>query len=247
MKIIHCSYHKCLTVYYSSVMGKVFGAPSMDGKGYKHFNSLVGDFYNNVTNLQGASVNNHCLDLERLGDNFKISRFIRDPRDLVVSGYFYHKRGAEQWCNINNPTELDYKVVNGAIPPCLNGGAYSEYLSSVSEEDGLIAEIDFRQKHFESMRHWPEDDLRIRVFKYEDMIGNEWNTFRELFRFYGLNVFQTALGLFFMDRYSAKKQQGKRRHIRNVKSKQWREYFTPKVEEYFNSKYSDVLKRYNYS
>jgi len=85
--LIHCSYHKCLTVYYGRIMKAVFNRCLSWSSGYRHFNSHLEDFYQAFSKHRIASVNNRALDLERLGQ-FRISRFVRDPRDLVVSGYF---------------------------------------------------------------------------------------------------------------------------------------------------------------
>ena len=114
-QLIHCSYHKCLTVYFGRVMKAVFNRCLPWSGGFRHYNSHLRDFYTGFERDRVSSVNNRCLDLERLGD-FRLSRFVRDPRDLVVSGYFYHRRGAEAWVNIEGPTERDWYFANAAVP-----------------------------------------------------------------------------------------------------------------------------------
>ena len=139
--LIHCSYHKCLTVYYKRVMDAVFNRCQPWRRGYRHYNSHLEDFYAGFRKDRVASVNNRALDLERLG-RFRISRFIRDPRDLVVSGYFYHRRGAEPWTTIESPTAEDWYFANGVVPDALrdSGRSFSQYLQSMPEEEGLLAE-----------------------------------------------------------------------------------------------------------
>lgn len=247
-KIFHCSYHKCLTVYYSRIHNTLYNKILKYTLGYKHFNSLIDDFYNNFHHYKVTSINNHALDFNRLGSDFRISRFIRDPRDLIVSGYFYHKRGAEPWCNIINPKIDDWKVVNGCLPEEMTHGfSFSSYLQSLNTEDGLIAEINFRKNHFTSMRSWPDSDHRIKIFRYEDLIGNELDVFRELFSFYGLAWPEKRLALFLTNYFSARKQTGKTPHIRNARTSQWKEHFTPKVISYFEQHFGDLLERYNYT
>jgi hypothetical protein len=215
--------------------------------GYRHFNSLIEEFYQESANYRIASVNNHALDLQRLGDDFRVTRFIRDPRDLVVSGYFYHKRGAEAWCNIINPGERDWEVVNGCIPEKMGGAhSFSSYLQSLSKEEGLIAEIDFRSNHFHSMEQWPVADSRIKLLRYEDLVGNEWQTFAEMFSFYGIPWPEKRLGLSLANRFSAKKRVGQTQHIRNPKAGQWKEHMTPAIRRFFKQKYGELLERYGY-
>ena len=129
--LIHCSYHKCLTVYFGRVLGGIFNRCLPWSAGYRHFNSHLEDFLAAFPTLRVASVNNRALELERLG-RYRLSRFIRDPRDLVVSGYFYHRRGAEAWTRIDSPTEHDWAFANGRIPDELRarGGSFAEYLSA---------------------------------------------------------------------------------------------------------------------
>jgi len=172
---------------------------------------------------------------------------MRDPRDLVVSGYFYHKRGAEAWCNIINPKEEDWKVVNGSLPANMGEGySFSSYLQTLSKEEGLMAEIDFRRKHFDSMLQWPISDPRIKLFYYEDVIGNEGEIFAELLSHYGISWLERWVGVILADRFSAKKQSSKTKHIRDPKAGQWEQHFSPKVRNYFEQQYGDLLKRYGY-
>ncbi|MCG8469630.1 MAG: hypothetical protein MJB57_15730, partial [Gemmatimonadetes bacterium] len=108
--LIHCSYHKCLTVYYHRVMDYLYNRILRFSHGYHHFNSRIDQFYAESPRYRVVSLNNQSLDLDRLGD-CRVTRFIRDPRDLVVSGYLYHKRGAENWCNRDHVSGDDWEGV----------------------------------------------------------------------------------------------------------------------------------------
>ncbi len=243
----HCAYHKCLTIYFSRVMSSLYNRVFRRSGGYRQHRSLIEDFYSEVGSRRVMGVNNHVLDFSRLGDDFRISRFIRDPRDMIVSGLHYHRRGAEKWCNITDPTEQDFAVVNGELPEAMQPGmTYATYLQSLNEEQGLIAEIDFRKRHYQSMTDWPEDDGRIILFRYEDIMGNEVDVFKKIFDFYELPWLERKFGAYFADRFSAKRQRGKMRHIRDPKPNQWKQKFTPAVEQYFNDQYEGLLRRYGY-
>ncbi|HYW34289.1 MAG TPA: sulfotransferase domain-containing protein [Balneolaceae bacterium] len=247
-QLIHCSYHKCLTAYFGSVLFGVYNVVFLRTMGgYKHFNSRIDSFYKQLDKYRVVSVNNHSIEADKLGNNFRISRFMRDPRDLVVSGYFYHKRGGEAWCRVVDPTERDWNVVNGSVPPDMpEGHSFMSYLQSLGEEEGLKAEIDFRKKHFESMLQWPLSDPRIRLFYYEDILGNEARIFDELLRHYEVSAFEHRIGKWLAAYYSAEKQNGRSTHIRNPQPGQWRYHFTPEVEIYFNEKYGGLLEKYGY-
>lgn len=245
--LVHCSYHKCLTVYFKRVFSNIYNRPGRLLSGYKHFMSWIDAFHEELDNYTVASINNHALDLSRLGDDVRITRFVRDPRDLVVSGYFYHKNNPERWCNIVNPTHKDFSIVNGVVPDDMGPGqTYTSYLQGLSKENGLIAEIDFRHRHFESMRQWPESDPRIRIYRYEDILGNERKIFHDIFCHYGISFPRRALGTITAERFSANRQVKTAKHIRNPASGQWREHFTDRVNDYFDRRYADILSRYGY-
>lgn len=248
--LIHCSYHKCLTVLYGRVMTGVFNRCLVWSPGYRHYNSHAADFYDGFHAHRVASINNRALDLERLGDyspEFRISRFLRDPRDLVVSGYFYHRRGAEDWTTIQAPTADDWYFANGQVPEGLHkaGTSFAEYLQAIPEEEGLLAELEFRALHFESMAQWPTEHPKIATYRYEDIVGAEAAVFRELFAFYGFSPLERGLGNWFVKRYSL----GRRRadpHVRNPASGQWRKHFTPRVRQAFNARHAGLLEQLGY-
>ena len=244
--LIHCSYHKCLTVYFGRVMKGVFNRCLPWSKGYRHFNSDLEDFYRSFALHRVASVNNRALDLSELG-SFRISRFIRDPRDLIVSGYFYHRRGAEPWLRVASPTEADWYFANGCVPEGMraSGLSFAGYLQSLNEEEGLLAELEFRQGHFESMASWPRDHPDIVTFRYEDIIGDEAAVFSGLFSHYGISALERQLGMWFVKRHSFSRKAGDP-HVRNPASGQWRKHFTPRVRQAFDSKFAGLVELLGY-
>ena len=244
--LIHCSYHKCLTVYYGRVMDAVFNRCLRWSPGYRHYNSHLADFYEGFRAHRVASVNNRALDLERLG-RFRISRFIRDPRDLVVSGYFYHRRGAEPWVTIASPTDDDWYFANGYVPEGLKASksSFAQYLQLLPEEEGLLAELEFRKLHFESMAAWPKEHPDIAIYRYEDILGDEAAVFRSLFEFYGSSPLERRLGEWLAKRYSLKRR-AKDPHVRNPAAGQWRKHFTPRVKRAFDAEYSGLVARLGY-
>jgi hypothetical protein len=243
--LVHCSYHKCLTVYFRRVFHGVFNRCLPLGPGYRHYNSHLDAFYEGFERDRVSSVNNRLLELERLGD-FRLTRFVRDPRDLVVSGYFYHRRGAEPWTLIERPSEADWYFANGVVPAGMReaGTSFASYLSELDQEQGLLAELEFRQAHFDSMAAWPEHP-HVRTFRYEDVLGDEQRVFDELFGFLELTPLERRLGRWFVRRY-ALKGPSRDPHVRNPASGQWREHFTPRVKQAFDARYRALVRKLGY-
>eukprot|EP00899_Mesostigma_viride_P028874 jgi/Mesvir1/9171/Mv06911-RA.1 len=95
---------------------------------------------------------------QSLPKGFRAVVHVRDPRDLVVSGYFYHLAANEAW--LLEPKEW------------FDGLSYQEYLQSVPKEQGLHEEMKLllppylsRLKGYLTSR----DPASIAFMKYEDM------------------------------------------------------------------------------
>ncbi|CAI5961884.1 unnamed protein product, partial [Closterium sp. NIES-65] len=75
-------------------------------------------------------INNAALgSLKLLGDKkYKAIMTVRDPRDVVVSGYFYHKTTQEPW--VHEPRS-EY-----------GGKSYQQMLNNVSKSAGINMEVD---------------------------------------------------------------------------------------------------------
>jgi hypothetical protein len=234
-------------MYYHRVMAFMYNRVFRWSGGYRHFDSRIDDFYRDFEQYRVCSINNRCLELGKLQD-FRITRFVRDPRDMVVSGYFYHKKGAEGWCNIVGASNVNWEAMNGVSPEQMGEEkSFSQLLQSLDDEAGLIAEIDFRKRHFDSMKNWPVDHPNIKMYRYEDILGNEERVFAEMMSFYGLSWPERKLGVLLARRFSARGKAKLKSHIRNPKAGQWKELFTPKVARHFEQNHGELLEHYGYN
>ena len=84
---VRFGYHKCLTVFFKNIFIGGFSFGSSPEKFLAHLN--------NQNRSTFAALNNRVLDtkIPPLQDS-KIFHVIRHPKDIIVSGYFYHKKGA---------------------------------------------------------------------------------------------------------------------------------------------------------
>lgn len=244
---VQCGYHKCLTMYFRRVSKKTAVCDNPFRGQYRHFFHRLDEFYRDCANYNISSVSGHCLDLDRFSD-IRAIHIIRDPRDMIVSGYYYHKRAGEPWCNYLNPTDDDWSIVNASVPKTLpTDTSFSEYLNKVSLEEGLAAEFEFRQHHFASMMAWATDDSRVMTIRYEDILGNEADVFRRIYDFYGLSFHTKFFAGMYANRYSLKSARRLTSHIRNPNKGQWRDLFTPELTDKFNERYGDLLEKYGYT
>lgn len=243
---VQCGYHKCLTMYFRRLYKKTAHWDNPITGRYRHFFHRADEFYRDCVHYNISSVSGHCLDLDRF-DDIRVVHIIRDPRDMIVSGYYYHKRAGEPWCDYLNPTDDDWSIVNAPVPDVLPPEtSFAGYLNAVSLEQGLKAEFDFRRNHFASMLSWPTDDPRVLTVKYEDIVGDEANTLSRIYEHYGAAFYTRIAARMYADRYSLKSERRLSSHIRNPKKGQWRDLFTPELKNRFNQQYGDLLEKFGY-
>lgn len=243
---IHASYHKCLTMYFFRTANAALNTYAFSQKKqYEHFESIQGLFYNQMSQYYLCSINSFAPDIEKIDGDFRLTRFVRDPRDLIVSGYFYHKKGAEPWFRLKDPTEQYWAAINGHVPNNFPAGhSFAEHLSQLDEVNGLMQEMEFRKYHLESMRQWTEDP-RIKTYRYEDIILDQVAAFSELLNHLQIKGWKKRKLLYFAKKYALQNRK-KDRHIRDPKAGQWRKYFTPEMNAYFVQAYGDILEKYGY-
>lgn len=97
------------------------------------------------------------------------------------------------------------------------------------------------------MMAWPEDHARVRLFRYEDLVGNEVDVFNQMFEFFGFSAASRLIGRFNARRHRAAKQQAKSKHIRDPNSGQWRQYCTPELTRRFNGRHGDLIEKLGYA
>jgi hypothetical protein len=167
------------------------------------------------------------------------SHMVRDPRDMVVSGYFYHLWTEETW--VHKPDER------------YGGRSYQQYLNAVDREEGLLEEIHRCAFTFEAMAQWNYDNPSIFEVRYEDLMQEGERGFERLFEHYGFAPEAIDLGLEVARASSfearSKREPGQieeRSVLRSGKPGQWREHFTRRVKERFREATGDLLVQLGY-
>jgi Sulfotransferase domain len=240
----HCGYHKCLTEFSKLVYGRTCRLAYLGQGQFEHFHHRADAFYEHCDARAICSVSGNALDLSRF-DDIRVARFLRDPRDIVVSAYHYHRSGKEHWCLFPDPTDIDWWVARAKVPAGLGSGeSLTDFLNRVPAEEGLLAELDILSHHFQSMREWPITHPSVRLFHYRDVVGNERAVFQEIFEFFNLGRMTTVIGPLMAELHKADGKTAKQSHIRNPTSGQWQKHFTPRVQGAFLERYGDLLERY---
>jgi hypothetical protein len=237
--LVHGAHHKVGTVWFQRVLSTVAGfyglrftevpasygtdrpAPAPAGDADVVVYDRANDF--------------HPEDLG--GRPYRASHLIRDPRDVVVSGYHYHLRTDESW--VHEPKER------------YGGLGYQAYLRGLDEHDGLMAEIERSSRStVAEMGEWDYSRPEILELRYEDAVGDEVGTFTRLFRFYGFSDAAVEKGLEIVEHFSRSGEHGPAAaddpHVRSGEPGEWRRYFAPDHVARFKQATGDLVVRLGY-
>jgi hypothetical protein len=176
---------------------------------------------------------------------------IRDPRDIVLSGYHYHLWTEELWVNkAIKDLPADMEKVWPLLPVNdIKDMSYKEYLNSLSLEDGILAEMKRASTTtIKEIVEWNYLDDKIFNFKYEDIMQNEEEIFRKIFHHFGFKERAIDKGLKIAETCSFKNRASrevgdvdKQSHLRSGKLQQWKEEYSERHKSYFKQLHGNDL------
>lgn len=134
MKLFFLTHHKCGSAWFNKInfdllkaYGRAVHVLNDNNPNYKNLN----DFYIK-RNAGMVSFNNADPSFINFDDNYKAIHIVRDPRDIIVSGYFSHKKVHPLFDNEESKALEKHRKL----------------LNEISLEDGLLAEIEFSKKWY---------------------------------------------------------------------------------------------------
>jgi hypothetical protein len=189
----------------------------------------------------------------------------RDPRDVIVSGYLYHRRCSEPWC-INTDLDFTSPIVFPRVPysqehrseswkrdylKSLKGQSYQQILLDLNQEDGLLFEMDhYGSWTIEDMLNWNYEIDNILEVKFEEIMSMYDISFLRILEHCGFSgqPLQKAVQISFdedLNRMSDDELENNA-HIVSRETGKWEKYFTPTLETAFSDRFGDALVRLGY-
>jgi hypothetical protein len=226
--LVHCSHHKAGTVWFLRVLmavARAYGLRSRMGAPEPARGPFDLVYFANADEF-----NRDLLGPRRI----RGSHVVRDPRDLVVSGYEYHLVTKEAWAQVPRPF--------------YGGLGYQAYLRSLNDYDGLMAEILwFAATTAHGMAAWDYGQPDFLELRYEDVLADELVSFERLFRWYGFNDAALARGLEAVDRLSLRNSATTLAHpVRASEPGEWHDRLSPEHVARFKEKTGDLVVRLGY-
>lgn len=254
--VLHFSYHKVLTVYFGRVMGHLSAEFNIR---FRHCSADL-DLFDHLTKHARASgiFSIHLpkpVDLDGYPP-FVGSHFIRDPRDIVVSGYHFHLWTTEPWCIrprfpwqrfVSDPCFQERILPSiGTLPD--ESTSYQAFLKTLGKREGMLLEMILRQPTFAVMDTWDYEDARILSVKYEDILADEPKAFQRIAAHYGLPERLKRRTVELSRAYAIKQQKkGAERHTRDGRLDQWKNEFEAVHHETFNQMYPGLTAKLGYA
>lgn len=190
---------------------------------------------------------------------------VRDPRDIIVSGYLYHSRCSEPWCTSTDldlhgdlifpkiPTFMATAAVEKQVKylQSLNGKSYQENLRCRSQEEAILFEMEgYSGWTIRNMMDWDYGDAHIFEIKFEDMLTGYCEVFARIFAWFNFTEGQksAAMELAEIENYSSMSNAQKRAnpHISSGRISKWQSYFTEKHKRRFRELFGTVLQDLGY-
>lgn len=231
-RLIVATHHKAMTTYFNAVL-RFFAY----GCGLSYQKVLLSHPRDSA---QVVLSNHGKLDFPALAP-YRTIHLMRDPRDMIVSGYHYHKWTYESW----------------ASRPDENGQSYQDKLNTLDKTTGLFLEIDhFIFFYRELLEEWDMDDPDMMEVSYEALMGDgRDDLYHEIFAFLGCDGECLQMGSDLMRLFEAKRRTGRstdaakarHAHIRSGRSEQWRVELTPAHLDYIEAQLGPVLRKFGYA
>ncbi|MEQ8910210.1 MAG: sulfotransferase domain-containing protein [Vicingaceae bacterium] len=251
-------YHKSGT----TLLGKIFKEICLKyGWQYK---SVAGSF-NQLPSADVVFFLHSQVDFSKLPQKYIGIHMVRDPRDIIISGYLYHKRTTEAWCtqkNFQTEKPIQYpQVPNSQMHRSeawkknylkrLKPHSYQEKINSLNEEEGILFEMDHYGKWtLEDMLKWDFETANCLELKFEDIMADFNNEVMKIFWHCQLSDAQIKFAKRCSDKEDMNKMSSKaiskNSHISSANTSRWKKYFTKEIQTAFDANFKDVLKKYNY-
>lgn len=197
------------------------------------------------------SVHNPTFDpYRKVFEKCRIAHIIRHPKDFIVSGYHYHKRGAEEWTKSSCKWDLIQSIQvaladrlsNTDITYLDQRPSLYEILNYFDFENGMMVEILWRKhrQRFFPLGYYRHPD--IATFRFEEIVPDMPSAVEQICRYYQMSDRETEAALL-RAKYETKDPGD---HVRNPSSYQYQTEFTPAITDFFNSEFYQLPELLDY-
>lgn len=196
---------------------------------------------------------------------FRAIRVVRDPRDIWVSGYLYHRRCQEEWCtntNFDASAPITYPRVDfsfehyaeswkGAYLGRLAGKSYQDNLLKRDREAGLAFELaGYTGCTFDAIRSWRLATPDLLEVQLEDVMCDFDGALGAIFRHVGFSDDECAQAVELARPHDVARMSdetvAENRHIHSRTISKWRNFLSAAEIDAFERRYGDLIAGLGY-
>ena len=251
-------HHKCGT----KLFGKIFLKMAIE---YGWSYSSVNRKDSRIPNSDIVFFLNSRINPAELPEEYIGIHIVRDPRDILVSGYLYHKRTTEPWCTNKNrqiKKKIDYpQVPNSQMHrelswkikylESLGKKSYKEILNERDELSGLLFELNnYCAWTLSDMKHSVIDREKTVEIRFEDVMDDFEITMDKVFEHCNFEAEEKSFAIRESNKENIKNMDDKtlnaNSHISSKRTSKWRDYLSDDLLVLFDKRHGELLRRYGY-
>jgi hypothetical protein len=192
-------------------------------------------------------------------------RILRDPRDIWISGYLYHKRCDEPWC-VNENFDLTAPIQFPRVPYSqqhrsedwkraylegLNGKSYQRNLLGLDDARGMEFEEDrYLAWTAEAMMNW-KGTADTREVKLEEIAERFDEEMLRIFQHFGFDARETSIAVKIAAEHDTNRMSdekiAKNNHIHSRSISKWRNTLTEEQLSRFDRRYGELIRTLGYA
>ncbi|MEM7237413.1 MAG: sulfotransferase domain-containing protein [Pseudomonadota bacterium] len=224
--------HKAMTTYFSAVLQTICFAYNLS------FQKVIRGYPETRTDVVLHFTSNF-QDEPRASGEYLLVKILRDPRDVVLSGYHYHLWSDESWVNTRWNDQPSLK----------------ERLQAMDKDEGIHAEIErVGRMVAATYSDWGRSDPDVLVIRYEDLIGpSRHDAYDRIFRHWQFHgpahdfAVNTMAGFEFERRTGRQiGSTGTGVHLRSGKSGGWQAELNDSHKDAIKAHFGQELIRFGY-
>ncbi len=196
---------------------------------------------------------------------FRAIRVVRDPRDIWVSGYLYHRHCDEEWCtstDFDPSSPITYPRVDYSFEHYpeswkrdylagLAGKSYQSHLLERDQEEGLAFELaGYTGRTFDAMLAWRRDTPDVLTVQLEAVMRDFDDTFAGIFKHLGFSDDERAQAIDAARPHDVGRMSdaavSENRHIHSRTISKWRDFLSVDQIEGFERRYGELIVNLGY-